>query len=50
MSSSPNPQLPSPQPKWPLWILGATLLLLLVLAYVYWAEPQGLGLPGSLVQ
>ncbi|NJL48824.1 MAG: hypothetical protein HC929_16800 [Leptolyngbyaceae cyanobacterium SM2_5_2] len=48
MPSSPFSQPPRPRPQWPLWILGATLLGLLVLAYVYWVEPQGLRLLGNL--
>lgn len=27
------------RPRWPLGILGATLLLLLALAYLYWLDP-----------
>ncbi len=49
MSPPPANQSPDPQPKWPLWLLGATLLLLLLMAYVYGVEPQGVGLLGSLV-
>lgn len=30
---------PDAQPRWPLWILGATLLLLLGIAYLYWRDP-----------
>jgi hypothetical protein len=27
------------QPRWPLWLLGAVLLLLLGLSYLYWMSP-----------
>jgi hypothetical protein len=30
----------SSQPRWPLWLLGAVLLLLLGLAYLYWLNPD----------
>lgn len=30
---------PAAQPRWPLWLLGATLLLLLAGAYWYWLDP-----------
>lgn len=30
---------PNAQPRWPLWLLGATLLLLLAMAYGYWLDP-----------
>ena len=33
-------QSPKPQPRWPLWILAATLLLLLGLAYIYLVQPE----------
>lgn len=33
---------PTVQPRWPLWLLGATLLLLLSMAYWYWVDPAGL--------
>jgi hypothetical protein len=32
------------QPKWPLWLLGATLLLLFALALGYWTNPELLSL------
>jgi len=31
---------PQTQPRWPLWILGATLIVLLVLAVGYWINPE----------
>lgn len=30
---------PNAQPRWPLWLLGTTLLLLLGMAYLYWRDP-----------
>lgn len=42
----PSPQMP-PQPKWPLWILGATLLLLLGLAFLYGVNPGALSVSGG---
>ncbi|WP_017299196.1 hypothetical protein [Nodosilinea nodulosa] len=27
-------------PRWPLWLLGGVLLLLLVLAALYWIDPS----------
>ncbi len=30
---------PRAQPRWPLWLLGTTLLLLLGMAYWYWLDP-----------
>ncbi|MFQ4137612.1 hypothetical protein PGN35_014945 [Nodosilinea sp. PGN35] len=30
---------PNAPPRWPLWLLGATLLLLLGMAYWYWFDP-----------
>jgi hypothetical protein len=41
-SPPPNPQGKT-SPPWPLWILGATLLLLLGLAYLYGVQPEVLG-------
>lgn len=32
-------QSPKPQPRWPLWILAATLLLL-GLTYIYLVQPE----------
>jgi hypothetical protein len=37
-------QSPQSQPRWPLWILGFTLLLLLGLTYGYLLEPEALGM------
>ncbi|HSM83944.1 MAG TPA: hypothetical protein VLS96_19800 [Nodosilinea sp.] len=34
---------PEATPRWPLWLLGVTLLLLLGLAYLYWLDPALLG-------
>ncbi|MBE9110161.1 hypothetical protein IQ273_12140 [Nodosilinea sp. LEGE 07298] len=28
------------KPRWPLWLLGGLLLLLLVLAGLYWIDPS----------
>ncbi len=30
---------PNNRPRWPLWLLGATLLLLLGMTYWYWLDP-----------
>lgn len=40
---------PTTQPRWPLWLLGATLLLLLGMAYWYWIDPALLNrlVPGT---
>jgi hypothetical protein len=40
----PNPN----QPSWPLWLLGAVLLLLLGLSYLYWVNPAVIADPGLL--
>jgi hypothetical protein len=37
--------LPPPhQPRWPLWLLGVVLLLLLGLSYLYWVNPVAIDL------
>ncbi|MGG6237724.1 hypothetical protein ACQ4N7_03710 [Nodosilinea sp. AN01ver1] len=36
--------LPKTTPRWPLWLLASTLLLLLVLAGLYWVDPSLLDL------
>ncbi|PSR19478.1 hypothetical protein C8255_01925 [filamentous cyanobacterium CCP3] len=35
---------PKTTPRWPLWLLASTLLLLLVLAGLYWVDPRLLDL------